>query len=151
MEEKQSDPKKWVALFDQWIVSRMAHPGHLLERWLLGILFLWFGLLKVFGEKSASSIIAKSAYWFDPAQVVPALGWWEFVIGIALIFKPLTRLALLLLFIRLPGTLLALAYHYEECFRGGLLTPTIQGQYLLKELTLVGAALVIGSTVREPS
>lgn len=136
---------------DQTIITWMTHTGHHLERWALGVVFIWFGLLKVYGETSASSIIAKSVYWFDPTVVVPFLGWWECLMGMCMLIPSLRRVAVFLLLVRAPGTFLALVYHYQECFGDSIWTPTIQGQYLFKEITLIGAALVIGSTVKAPS
>lgn len=126
----------------------MARYGHFIERCGLGLLFVWFGMLKITGQQSATSIIAKTIYLGDPVVTVPALGVWEAVIGLCLLFRPLLRLAIALMMIRLPGTLLALALKYDECFAGSIFTPTIQGQYLLKDAALLGAALVLGSTVR---
>lgn len=100
--------KKKIIRFDQKLINFMGQAGHGLEKYLLAILFIWFGGLKVFGEFSASSIIAKSVYWFDPQVMVPLLGFWEIVIGISLVVNGLTRLAILLLLIRIPGTFLAL-------------------------------------------
>lgn len=80
--------------------------------------------------------------------MLPILGVWEVLIGLTLIIPGVQRLAISLLAFRLIGTFLALIFKYELCFDGNLLIPTIQGQYLLKELTLLGAALVIGGTVR---
>lgn len=134
---------------DTRVAGFMAHLGHRLERWLLGAIFFWFGNLKLFGELSASSLIAKSVYWFRPGVMVPVLGVWEALIGLCLVLPHLQRIAILLLLLRLPGTILAMVYNYPLCFDGSIFTPTIQGQYLLKELTLLGAALVIGGTVRQ--
>lgn len=133
---------------DQSIIYFMRKYGEPVERILLGGYFLWFGLLKVFGGKSASSIIAKSIYWVNPAFGVPALGVWEALIGFGLLFTTLHRMAILLLMLRVPGVILALIYHYDECFKTSFLEPSIQGQYLIKQLTLIGAALVIGSTIK---
>lgn len=99
------------------------------------------------GQSSATSIVAKTVYWFDPTLVVPILGVWELVIGLGLIVKPMIRWALLLLLIRLPGNLVALIVHFDTCFEGSIWLPSIQGQYLLKEMTLVGAAMVIAARV----
>lgn len=134
---------------DQRVSYFMGHVGHKMERWLLGVIFFWFGCLKIFGELSASSIIAKSVFWLPSQIMVPFLGIWELLIGICLILPHMQRIAILFLLIRLPGTLMALLYHYDLCFTGSLLSPTIQGQYLLKEISLLGAALVIGGTVRQ--
>jgi uncharacterized membrane protein YkgB len=133
---------------DDQITRWMSRHGHFVERWGLGLLFVWFGILKIAGQESATSIIAKTVYLGSPEFMVPALGYWEASIGICLVFRPLLRLAIALMMIRLPGTLLALVFRYEECFGGSILTPTLQGQYLLKDAALLGAALVIGSTVR---
>ena len=133
---------------DERVTQWMEKYGHYLERKLLGILFIWFGLLKCFGHKSATSIIAQLVYWAEPEIVVPLLGIWETLIGVCLIYKPFVRIAILLLFLRLPGTFLSLIINAESCFHHSLWVPTIQGQYLLKDLILIGAALVIGSTVR---
>lgn len=43
---------------DRRIVGWMRRHGHYMERWALGLLFVWFGLLKVFQHKSATSIVA---------------------------------------------------------------------------------------------
>jgi uncharacterized membrane protein len=139
---------KILKRFDKNMISIMHILGHRLERYLLAIVFIWFGLLKLLGEKSATSIVAKSIYWMEPDFVVPILGIWEILIGVFLVFKNRLRLAVLLLLLRIPGSFLALIYHFDECFSGSFFIPTIQGQYLIKELTLVGAALIIGSTIK---
>ena len=140
--------KRILKKTDNFLIPIMKRLGHRTERYLLSIVFIWFGSLKVFGQLSATSIIAKSVYWVDPAIMVPALGVWEIFIGIFLIFKSTLRFVILLLFIRLPGTILAFFYHYQECFHDVIWLPTIQGQYLIKDLTLFGAALIIGSTIQ---
>jgi uncharacterized membrane protein YphA (DoxX/SURF4 family) len=133
---------------DARVTRWMDRTGHPVERWLLGLLFVWFGLLKIAGQTSATSIIAKTIYLGDPEVVVVVLGVWEVGIGVCLLYHRLLRLAIALMLIRLPGTLLALVLKFDECFDGSVLTPTIQGQYLLKDAALLGAALVLGSTVR---
>ena len=143
-----ASPRKIINRFDTLVAAFMERWGHRIERLGLSAIFLWFGLLKLLGETSASSIIAKTVYFGDPEITVPALGLWEALIGMCFLVRPLVRVAILLLFLRFPGTLLALLLSHEQCFDGSLLVPTIQGQYLLKELTLIGAALVIGGTVR---
>lgn len=145
MTDKQ---RRLVDRIDQRVTSFMSKTGHIVEEWIIAVLFIWFGLLKISGNFSASSIIAKCIYLFDPQIMVPFLGIWEVAIGLFLIFPGLQRFAVLLLALRMPGTLLALILKYEQCFDTWILFPTIQGQYLLKEFTLLGAALVVGGTAR---
>jgi hypothetical protein len=139
--------KRRIDQVDRHVTHRAKLIGHRAERYLIGTVFVWFGSLKVFGEVSATTIIAKSVYWWDATIVVPVLGVWELMMGLLLLFRSTIRLAIALFFLRLPGTFLALIYHWDQCFEESVLVPSIQGQYLLKELTLVGAALVIASTV----
>jgi uncharacterized membrane protein YkgB len=133
---------------DAAVARGMERYGHFVERVALAILFIWFGAMKVFGVESATSIIAKTVYLGPPEITVPLLGAWEAAIGACFLFRKLNRIAVLLLAIRLPGTLLALVLRQDECFQGSVLLPTIQGQYLLKDVAIMGAALVIGATVR---
>lgn len=146
--------KHWIGLlrledFDRAVADWMERWGHRVHRLTLGTVFLWFGLLKVLGYESATSLIAHTVYFTSPEIMVPILGYWEAAIGVCLFFLPLTRLGLLLLAIRLPGTLLALVLRPDVCFVGVPLVPSPEGQYLIKDLLLFGAALVIGGTVRE--
>lgn len=134
---------------DRTISYWMERWGHRVHRLTLALVFLWFGSLKVLGYKSATSLIAHTVYYSDPSKVVPILGWWEIAIGLCLVIYPLLRVALLLLAIRLPGTLLALILKVDVCFVEFPMVPSIEGQYLIKDFLLFGAALVLGGTIRE--
>lgn len=154
---RTSHSRPWCYLFggraglerlDADVAHWMHRWGHFLHRIPLGVFFLWLGLLKVLGQPSATSLIAQAVYIGDPALTVPLLGIWEMMIGLGLLYKPMLRLGLLLLFIRLPGTMIALIVHWEICFDVAPFVPTVVGQYLIKDLILFGAAMVIGGTVR---
>lgn len=117
--------------------------GENLHRISLGFLFIWFGLLKPFGVSTTTSILAHTVYWMSPEIVVPLLGWWEVAIGAALVLPGFNRLALALLLIRLPGTVLAFVLFPDVCFVNFPLAPTLEGQYLIKDLVLFFATLAI--------
>ncbi len=140
--------RKRFEQIDRDINAWMHRYGHYLHRVGLGWFFIWLGLLKVFGYESATSLIAETVYFGDPSVTVPLLGLWEAAIGFCLLRRRLIRIGLLLLFIRLPGTALALMIQTDITFDGSLLVPSIHGQYLIKDLILFGAAAVIGGTVR---
>lgn len=142
-------PHKKLDSLDASIADFMHRYGHGLHRWALGIFFLWMGLLKQFGKSTGSSLLADTIYFGDPAYMVPILGWWEFAIGVCLLWMPLVRIGLLLMLIRLPGTLLALVLKADVCFDVIPWAPTHQGQYLIKDFFLFSAGMVIGAMVRE--
>jgi len=136
-----------VKEFDQWLIALFLRYGHWLHRVSLGVLFIWFGLLKPLGHKTTTSILAHTTYWGDPESIVLILGWWEVAIGVCLLIRPLVRIAVLLLIIRLPGVILAFVLKPEVCFYSFPFAPTPEGQYLIKDLVIFIATLaIVGST-----
>ena len=70
------------------------------------------------------------------------------IIGLTMCIKPLIRISILLLFIQMPGTFLPLILLPEVCFTSFPFGLTLEGQYIVKNLIIISAALVVGSTVR---
>lgn len=137
-----------LSQLDRAIAGWMHEWGHAAHRWGLGVFFVWVGLLKCFGHKSATSLLAHTVYLGDPDTTVFYLGLWEAAIGLTLLVRPLNRVALLLLAVRLPATALALVLKADVCWVSAPLVPSPEGQYLIKDIILFTAAMVIGGTVR---
>ena len=138
----------WFDRTDRRIAATMAQWGPPLLRISMGIVFIWFGILKPLGMSPAQALVERTVYWFDPKIFVPFLGWWEVAIGVGLLIRPLIRLAILLLFLQIPGTALPLFLLPEVCFTHVPYGLTLEGQYIVKNLVLISAALVVGGTVR---
>ena len=134
---------------DARIAGWMSRAGVPLLRWTLGIIFIWFGALKPFGLSPAQELVSNTVYWVDPSWFVPLLGWWEVAIGVGLLFRPLIRPAIALLFLQMPGTFMPLVLLPGVCFNVIPFGLTLEGQYIIKNLVLIAAALVVGGTVRE--
>jgi uncharacterized membrane protein YkgB len=79
---------------------------------------------------------------------VPVLAAWECAIGLGLVAGVGMRGVLLLLFLQMIGTLAPLFLFPREVFHRIPYAPTLEGQYIIKNLVLISAALVIGATVR---
>lgn len=134
----------------------MSLLGVPLARMSLGLVFIWFGALKVAGQSPAIDLVARTIYWVDPQWFIPLLGWWEIAIGMCLLdplrwlrLPPwLTRTGILLLALQMPGTFLPLVVLPEVCFANPPFVPTLEGQYIIKNLVLIAAALAVGGTVR---
>jgi uncharacterized membrane protein YkgB len=144
-------PLRAIDRLDRAIAGWMERWGVRLLRISLAIVFIWFGALKPFRISPADDLIASTIYWFDPDWFIPVLGVWEMLIGVCLLIRPLIRVALLLLFLQMPGTFLPLVLLPERCFTFVPWAPTVEGQYIIKNLVLISAAIVIGSTVRKIS
>lgn len=111
----------------------------------LGIIFIWFGALKPLGNSPANDVITKTVYWFNPDIFIPILGIWEIAIGLCLLYAPLIRAGLFLLALQMPGTFLPLILLPEVCFVNFPFDLTLEGQYIVKNLVLIGAEIVVGS------
>jgi uncharacterized membrane protein YkgB len=135
--------------FDARVAGWMGRYGIPMLRWSLGVVFVWFGALKPSGLSAADDLIRRTVYWFDPNWFIPVLGWWEVAIGVGLIVRPLNRIAILLLLLQMPGTVLPLFLLPEVCFERVPWAPTLEGQYIIKNLVLISAAIVVGGTVRK--
>jgi len=150
---KESIEEKIVGKFfsglDKNLTEWMANYGLLILRISLGIVFLWFGILKFFkGLSPAEDLVRNTVYFVDPDFFLPVLAAWESLIGIGLITGKFLRVTILLLFLQMPGTALPLLILPEKVWTVFPYGLTLEGQYIVKNLVLIGAGLVIGATVR---
>jgi uncharacterized membrane protein YphA (DoxX/SURF4 family) len=141
---------------DEKITYFMRRYGVLFLRISLGIVFLWFGVLKFFPGLSPATGIATATIerltfgLIQPEVSIILLAIWETLIGLGLITGLFLRLTLFLLFTQMLGTMTPLILFPEETFIVFPFVPTLEGQYIIKNLVLISAGLVIGSTVRGP-
>jgi uncharacterized membrane protein YkgB len=144
----------WFVTADARITEWMARHGVTLTRVALGVVFLWFGVIKFVpgwspAEALAGRTIERASFGLiGPAVAVPMLAVWETAIGLGLLTRRFLRLTLGLLFVQMPGTMLPLVLFPQETFLVFPYAPTIEGQYIIKNLVLVSAAIVVGATVR---
>ena len=130
--------------------------GHaiLLLRVGLGVVFFWFGVLKFFpGTSPAQDLAGRTidalTLGLVPSETsLPLLAALETLIGLGLISGLCLRVALLALLLQMLGTLTPLVLFPALTFVQAPYAPTMEGQYILKNIVLVAAALVIGATVR---
>ncbi len=140
--------------FDIGLTSWMARHGVTLLRLALGVVFLWFGAIKfVPGWSPAADLASRTISLLSfgiigPRIGLPLLAAWESLIGLGLLSGRFLRLTLLLLFVQMAGTIMPLILFPGETFRAFPYAPTMEGQYIIKNLVLMGAAIVIGATVR---
>lgn len=139
---------------DVYVTNWMARFGIVLLRVSLGVVFLWFGALKFFpglspAQDLATRTIGLLTFGLIPAQVsIPVLAAWECLIGIGLITSIFMRATLLLLFLQMLGTITPILFFPQEVFTLIPYAPTLEGQYIIKNMVLISAGLVIGATVR---
>jgi uncharacterized membrane protein YphA (DoxX/SURF4 family) len=136
------------------LTNWMARYGVTILRVGLGIIFFWFGFLKFFpalspAEELATRTISTITFGIvTPNISLPVLAAWETLIGLGLITGRFMRITLLLLALQMIGTVMPLFLFPAETFTRFPYAPTLEGQYIIKNVVLVAAGLVIGATVR---
>jgi uncharacterized membrane protein YphA (DoxX/SURF4 family) len=119
----------------------------------VGAVFLGFGLLKFFpGVSPAQSLVEATTniltFGLVPAAVaLVAVATLETIIGLCLISGRGMRGAIYLLVVQLVGILSPIVLLPGRLFSGAGIAPTLEGQYVLKDIIIVGAALVLATTV----
>ncbi|PXX99222.1 hypothetical protein DF185_14495 [Marinifilum breve] len=115
------------------------------------VIFIWFGILKPIGLSAAIPLVKSTVSWmplFAAETWVDIIGWWEVLIGVFFLFKKSTRIAIGLLFLQMTGTFMPLFILPEVTFQGGnILLPTLEGQYVIKNIMIISAALTIGGSL----
>jgi uncharacterized membrane protein YphA (DoxX/SURF4 family) len=157
LDSLSSPDARWRIGFDnldRTITMALAAAAVPLLRIALGIMFLWFGALKLVpglspAQDLATRTIEALTFGLVPATVsLPALAVWEVLIGLGLLSGRFLRATLLLLAVQMLGTMTPLLLYPTETFTVVPIAPTLEGQYIIKNLILVAAAMVIGGTVR---
>ena len=120
-----------------------------LIRLSLFIIFFWFGLLKPLGLSAAEQLVLDTVYWmpiFSAHTWLSIIGWWEVVIGLCFLFEKTTKIALVLLLLQMTGTFMPLIILPDVTFQNSnFFTPTLEGQYILKNILIIAAALIISN------
>lgn len=145
--------------------SLLQHASEALTRWLarysipllrvsLGLVFLGFGALKFIpgaspAQELATRTLEKLSFGIlsgETALLVTATA--ECFIGITLISGKLLRAGLVVLAASLVGIMSPLVLFFTDLFPGGGLlpgAPTLEGQYVLKDIVLAAAGLVVAA------
>jgi uncharacterized membrane protein YphA (DoxX/SURF4 family) len=149
--------KRWTIAKKQTekrITLWMADHSILFLRIALGTIFFWFGFLKFFPALSSAENLAVNTIDRITFKQIPndlsvhLLAIWECLIGIGLMFGYFMRLTLGLLFLQMLGTLLPLFIFPAQTFTHIPYAPSLEGQYIIKNLAIIAAAIVLAATIR---
>ena len=116
----------------------------------LFVIFFWFGFLKIINLSPAQNLVIDTVYWmpfFEAESWTIIIGYWEVLIAILFLFKRTTLVAMVLLLLQMTGTFLPLIILPEVTFQNSNpFLPTLEGQYIIKNIILITAALIIGGS-----
>jgi uncharacterized membrane protein YkgB len=136
--------------WDEAIILWLRNISIPAARGVLFIIFFWFGILKIIGVSPAGPLVM-SLY----NQTIPFIPFdlfyisfsvFECLIGILFLFPKATRLAIPLLLFHMVTTMTPLALLPESVW-SALFVPTLEGQYILKNLALIALAIGIAADI----
>lgn len=112
-------------------------------RLALGVVFVWFGALKLAGTSPVEKLLAETLPFVDAGVSVPVLGVVEVVLGLALVIGRFPRIVLLVMAGHLAGTFLTFVTASELMWGEGFLALTADGEFVVKNVVFITAALML--------
>lgn len=132
----------------------------LLSRISLFVIYFWFGILKVVGLSPASGMVQElfektvtpimnflHISFLSAGVFVLIFGIFEVIIGVLFLVPGKERPAIYLFAIHMIATTLPL-FFLRDSIWAGVLTPTLEGQYIIKNIALLACAVNIWATLK---
>lgn len=143
----------FVQRFDRGAVETARRIGVPVLRIALGVVFIWFGALKVAGVSPVADLVADTIPLLPDRAAVLMMGVVEVLVGLGLITGWLIRVTLGVFFVQMLGTFLVLVILPGRSFEGGNpLRLTVLGEFVLKNIVLLAAGIVVAAaTIPRPS
>ena len=140
--------QKILIRWDKDIIGWFKTVSIPLARIAIFIVFFWFGILKVFDLSPAnplvSNLLDQTLPFISFENFIILFGVYEMVIGYAFLFEGGERLAIALLIPHMLMTALPLALLPAVTWCGWFI-PTLEGQYIIKNLVIVALAFGIAA------
>lgn len=137
---------------DKQVTRMLARHSLLLLRVSIGIVFVWFGALKLIPGMSPAEPLIRAAYGFLPEALMTPfilmIAVLEIVIGLGFISGKFMRATVLLLLAQMAGAMSPIVLAPDRMWASFPFVFTLEGQYVVKDIILISAGLVIGATVR---
>lgn len=148
MQRTTVTPPATLARIDEHVTGWLARHSVTMVRISLGIVFLLFGALKFFPDASpaeamATRVMSDMTLGLLPDRVcILLVALMESAIGLSLVTGRYLKVGLGLLGMALVGVLAPMVLFPQDLLTNDL-TPTLEGQYVFKDIILVAAALVV--------
>jgi uncharacterized membrane protein YphA (DoxX/SURF4 family) len=131
----------------------MKRNGYNFLRISIGVIFLWFGVLKFFPGFSPAQDLAirtisqLSFNLISANSAIIILATWECLIGLGFVVGRFQKVTLFLLFLQMLGTFTPIFLFPNEIFTVIPYAPTLEGQYIIKNIVIVSAGFVLGARI----
>ncbi|MBI4225348.1 MAG: hypothetical protein HY617_03370 [Candidatus Sungbacteria bacterium] len=140
-----------ISKIDFYIISLLRACSIPLARISLFVVFFWFGALKLVHTSPANplveALLSRTLPFLTFEQFIFWFGVYEMTIGIAFLVPKLERIAIVLLIPHMITTALPLVLLPQITWQS-FLTPTLEGQYIIKNCVIVALAFSIAARLQ---
>ena len=145
--------QKLSYFFDEAFIKFTRKFGMPFARFSLFVVFFWFGILKVIGESPAnplvSELLGKTIPFMTFDTFIVIFGIFEMVIGLSFLFPKIIRVSIAMLGFHMITTFMPLVLMPEIAWQKPFV-PTLEGQYIIKNLLIIATAMSIVSHMHLP-
>jgi putative oxidoreductase len=121
-----------------------------LVRITLGIVFLWFGILKVLDLSPVASMVTQVYNFLPQPLTFTIIGWLEILIGIGFLFNIFLRATIVLFWLQMAGVFLSLVLMPSLFFiNANPFLITIEGEFIVKNIVYISASILLFTAHRE--
>ena len=125
------------------MMRKKEYIAFVFAHFALFVVFVWFGSLKFFDLSPANPLVEALLNRTLPSisfhSFIMFLGAWEVLIGVLFIIPKMEKVALILLIPHMVVTIMPLFLLPEIAWQG-FLVPTLEGQYIIKNIVIIGLA-----------
>ena len=139
----------WVADLVDLTIAIIKPISIPLLRIALGVVYVWFGILKIIGASPVADLVASMLPFLPQQAAVVGMGVVEVVLGGLLIAGLLVPWIAAIQILHLLGTFLVFIFHPALTFTGNPLLVTFEGEFIAKNLVLIAGLLVVAGYSRQ--
>lgn len=136
---------------DRQFINLLGVISMPLARVAIFIVYFWFGILKVLGTSPAnplvSDLLRETLPFLTFDQFIVGFGVFEMTIGILFLFSRFDRISSLILAFHMITTAMPLIVLPSATWQGFLI-PTLEGQYIIKNILIVALVFGLGARLR---
>lgn len=142
--------KKMIKRLDMRIINWLQTLEVPVARTAIFIVYFWFGLLKLLGVSPAAPLVQalfeRTVTFMPFSDFYLLFSLFEVIIGVLFLIRSAERVAIFLLLLHLITTLMPLIFLPQITWQA-FLVPTLEGQYIIKNVLIAASAVVVGSRV----
>jgi putative oxidoreductase len=138
----------WLHEFDDQLIGFVQRNSIVWLRAALALVFFWFGALKLFDVSPVADLVARTLPFLPAEVAVRSIGALEVLIALGLVTGWAIRVTMLVFFAQMAGTFLILVLEPGLSFQhGNPLLLTTMGEFVVKNLVLITAGLVVAGKI----